>query len=505
MKKLVIMVAALALLVGLGTACGSKKEDASAAATLAAAQATGAAAKATEAAAAQAIAQATATAKAAQMPPAAPAATPTPPLPTATQKPTPTATSPRPTATSAVTATIPKTVTGEDQKPPVHYGTQAPPPVTEKGQDKLTPGEGLGLPFQPPAEGQGGELLPGGAPNPFLQLFPDLRRASAPDWLREGVRVTYRVKSASIAQVAGEEGSAGAGYAQYDLVALDNQTAVSSLKLYLDTGAAVVPSLVAPSLGIPGIGDYWIHPSALQTAERMANEELTVVHMPMTISGKTYQAVRFQYNTQGAEYVWMFDEASGLLLFYRHAIGTENDTHRQLTDATLVGRRQVRLPWRAESAPDWATAGSHLQYDGTYSVFTMGSLAASLPYAVSVEIKRVGAGWSEYEVSDYLYGRVNSTTRRVTGVAQIFDALWLPPEAVDTLRDGQVLDRDPITGAEVTVSRGGDGSITLTESGQAYRSALTYDERDGALVAVEQETTTGVATILIELQLSDRQ
>jgi hypothetical protein len=236
----------------------------------------------------------------------------------------------------------------------------------------------------------------------------------------------------------------------------------------------------------------------------VANEELAVVRMPTTVSGKTYQAVRFQYNTQGAEYVWMFDEASGLLLFYRHAIGTEDATHRQLTDATLVGQRQVRLPWRMGSVPDWVAAGGYLQYDGAYSVFTMGSPAASLPYAVSVEIKHVGAGWSEYEVSDYLYGRVNSTARRVTGVAQIFDALWLPPEAVGTLRDGQVLDRDPVTGAEVTVSRGGDGSITLTESGQAYRSALTYDERDGALVAIEQETTTGVATIVIELQLAER-
>ena len=50
MRKLVILAVALVLLAGLGTACGSKKGDASAAATLAAAQATGAAARATEAA-----------------------------------------------------------------------------------------------------------------------------------------------------------------------------------------------------------------------------------------------------------------------------------------------------------------------------------------------------------------------------------------------------------------------------------------------------------------------
>ena len=44
----------------------------------------------------------------------------------------------------------------------------------------------------------------------------------------------------------------------------------------------------------------------------------------------------------------------------------------------------------------------------------------------------------------------------------------------------------------------------LTESGEAYYTKLIYDGKDGTLLAVEQETTSGIATIHIALQLVER-
>ncbi len=64
------------------------------------------------------------------------------------------------------------------------------------------------------------------------------------------------------------------------------------------------------------------------------------------------------------------------------------------------------------------------------------------------------------------------------------------------------MDRDPVTGAEIAVSRGRGGSVTLTEAGQLYRTVLTYDA-EGVLRYIGQESQTGAAGAVIELWLSE--
>jgi hypothetical protein len=365
--------------------------------------------------------------------------------------------------------------------------------ITQGGQ----PGGGIPAEVAPDAAG----LDP---LNPFIHLFPELRRSPAPDWLQEGVRVTYYTQSASVAQAPGSEGSGGAGYAQYDLVALDQGSVVSSLKLYLDQGnGTVTPSLVLPSPGILGVGDYWIHPAALRNAEQVANEDLAVVRMPKVIGDTTFHTVRFQYQSDQGVHVWMFDQESGLMVFYRHEVGTEADTHRQLVDVTLVHWRLLELPWQGGTAPRWATRGTTLHYDGTYSVVIDGA-RTPLPYAISAQLTRCRPTWCEYKLTDHPYGGMGNVSTRVTGATQSFEGIWLPPQALNRLRDGQVLDRDPVTGAEVTVTRTRGGPITLTETGTLYRQSLTYDSQDGTLLALQTVTQVGVGTTVIDLQLTER-
>jgi len=413
--------------------------------------------------------------------PITPTYTPTATLEARAAPPSPTATVSEPME-QAATAQLPTATPSDSRTPP---GTSVPPVLA-------TPSGGFDL-----------AVIPGAEKARFLEVFPELHRSSGPEWLQEGVRVTYYVQSASIPR-AGEKGSSGAGYAQYDVVALTDGLVVSSLQFYLDTGDdVVVPSLTLPLFGVAGVGDYWIDPKALKDAERVADDELSVYRTATTIGGNQYKAVRFEYEKPEAKYVWMFDEASGLLLFYRHRIG-EEDAPRQLADSTLVERRQIAVPWEGGSLPGWVREGLHLRYRGSYSVWTIGSPAASLPYSTSVEVKRVGSNWCEYEVTDYLSGRRNTTARRVSGAAQISGAFWLPAEAIKALRAGRTLDDDPVTGAKTGASRGHRGTVVITESGEAYRTVLTYDERDGRLLRIEQQTNTGIATILIELQLVER-
>ena len=246
------------------------------------------------------------------------------------------------------------------------------------------------------------------------------------------------------------------------------------------------------------MGEYWVQPEVLRDAERAANDELAIVHMPTTISGRSYQAVRFEYRPPGATYVWMYDAASGVLLFYRHTIGPEEDP-QQSAQMILLGRRALNVPWRARSAPAWV-AGSALGYAGEIAVLTLGSPTATFPYAILAEPQGQAGRYVEYRVTQYTAGRLSGYTERVTGLAQLFDALWLPAEALG--RRG-LLDSDPLTGAQVTIAPGVGGSTVLTESAPVYRTILTYDGRSGQLLSLEEEKNTGLITTRITLRLAD--
>ena len=338
--------------------------------------------------------------------------------------------------------------------------------------------------------------------NALLTLFPELRAAPAPAWLAEGVRVTYYIQTAGA--IAGPDDATpyGAGFMQYDLIAVEARSTRAAWKFYLDRGGgSVTPSGAGMSRGIPGAGEYWVQPAVLRDAERVANDELAVVHMPATISGRDYQAVRFEYRPAGATYVWMFDAASGVLLFYRHTIGPEDDP-RQTAQMVFQARRALNVPWRAGSAPAWAL-GSALRYEGEVGVFTFGSPTATFPLAVAAEPQGGTSRYVEYRVSESTSGRLSNRAERVTGAAQLFDGFWLPPEALGTATRRAVLDSDPVTGARVTAAAGTGGSVVLTESAQAYSTVLTYDGRSGALLSLEQETNAGAVTTRISLRLTD--
>lgn len=356
-----------------------------------------------------------------------------------------------------------------------------------------------------PAAKPAADVPPEVSQNPFLILFPELARAPAPDWLDEGVRVTYRTQSATINQDPNAPGASGAGYMQYDLVAWDREVLAATWKLYLDSGEGpLLPATVGYSLGLAGVGEFWVSPTILPNAERVANNQLVVVHMPAQVNGQTYQAVRFQYADGKAQYVWMFDEKTGLLIFYSNAIGTENDARRQLTQVTLAGQRAIRVPWQGRTIPDWVRAGGSLRYDGSQGGMNFGTPLPELPQSVRADIKSRDLRWTRYDVVTGSPGALSTPSARITGVQQLFDGLWLSQEARDVLRDGQELDRDPITGARLSVARA-PATVTLIETVGTYSSSLTYDLADGVLSSIQTQSPLGAyTTIVVRLRLADR-
>jgi hypothetical protein len=372
-----------------------------------------------------------------------------------------------------------------DLTAPIPFGIQYPP---------------AGLLAQQPRKPFG---TPSADTNPFGALFPELKRAAAPTWLREATRVTYRIQSATIAQSDDVEGSSGAGWVQYDVVALAGGSAVNAVRYFADFGDGnAMPNQVGGLVSLPGYGDYWLSPKVLPNAERVASKELVVLRGPYEVEGQSYDAVRFQYETGGAKFAWVFDEASGILLFHSSDIGTDTSQTRQLSQMMLVKQRQVKLPWRTGAAPGWVRDGSQLRYKGTYATL----IPTVQPYVrdLAITVNATGAhdNWTEFSVNTTLAGQSGKGTQ-VTGAAQLFYGWWLAPEALAALKPGKVIDRDPVTGVQVAVSRGSGGNVVLTETGARFRTALTYD-KNGTLLSLDQELDQTATTIQVKLKLTGR-
>jgi len=353
---------------------------------------------------------------------------------------------------------------------------------------------------QTPAR-SGGDLKDAPQLHPMLRLRPELATSRAPGWLREGTRVVYQVMSATVVQDPNDTGSSGAGLLQYDLVAMDRSSAVSSVKFLLDPGTGgYTPSFVSYSLGVPGSGDYWVHPDSLKDAEALASDELTVGRVQTEAARGTYDAVRFEYRPQDAEYIWMFDEASGLLLFYRHSIELGGGK-RQMSSLNLVSVRQLDVPWAGATAPEWARPGATFAYSGSYTVTIPGVGPTSLAYAVQFEVRLAQERWWLCDVSQATAGAASTQSQRLSGASQLADALWIPPDGLQALRRGQVLDSDPTTGIEIVVAQVARDTVVLAETGSLHQASLVYDTREGILIGSEFESYSQTATTHTSLQL----
>lgn len=336
--------------------------------------------------------------------------------------------------------------------------------------------------------------------NNLVLLFPQLKRLPAPQWLREGVRVTYATASA----VIGSENPSGAmGYTQYDLVALDKTSAASTVNFIFDVGGEGVLSKapIAPALDIPGAGAYWLNPQVLKNAETVANANLTVTRMvDQDEAGHHYDVVRFQYDNDNTRTASVFDTKSGILVFFTQTIANNNGT-RSEAQMRLASQRQLKLPWQGRTMPTWLKAGHNFSYAGGETTLISGGYPLTLPSALTVALQQVGKRYTTATVTTYANNIASASTLQVSGMAQIVGSIWLPPEALSNkLRTGRI-DRDPLTGVEVSWQRNGNGNVIITETASGWTSLLTYDSRSGALLAFQNTRHVGVATLITKLVL----
>jgi hypothetical protein len=104
-----------------------------------------------------------------------------------------------------------------------------------------------------------------------------------------------------------------------------------------------------------------------------------------------------------------------------------------------------------------------------------------------MEAEAHGRDWVEFSVvsTQQMQGAPNippAKSELAFGRAEI-GGLWAGPAALGRLRQGQVLDEDPVTQMRTAVSRVDDASVVITASNAAGEVDSQYDKGTGMLIA----------------------
>jgi hypothetical protein len=181
-----------------------------------------------------------------------------------------------------------------------------------------------------------------------------------------------------------------------------------------------------------------------------------------------------------------------------------------LTTGWIVEAKDVDVPWKDTPAPPWVAQLQQLTYQGTLTTaMPSAGPPMSLPTTATLTPNARGRSWLRYTsawTTQGLYGMPAEQGQQVdTCGGATLGGLWLPPQAMRALQQGQVLDRNDVVHTTLTVTQAGGGTVTLTEMGQRHRTDWTYDASSGVLSAMSTSQQVGLATVTRRVQLARAQ
>jgi hypothetical protein len=301
-----------------------------------------------------------------------------------------------------------------------------------------------------------------------------------------------------------------------------------STKLYtLDTSInkcmfAVAGGLVAHA---GCVADYWIHPNALKHVQEVNAQGVRVLRMPYSVGGKRYNAIRFQSEDAAGYNARVYDLESGLLIYhgsraqgkpiYTPPIGGSGmagvgQGSTQLVTGWIVEVKDVDVPWKNATLPQWVGRFGQLSYTGVQTtVVAAAGSRLNRPMTTTITPKARGRDWvrfTNHGVIQSIGGMPPEQAQQegACGNATI-GGLWIPPEALGALRPRQVIERHDLIGTTTAVSSAGQGFVTITETGPLHRIDCTYDARTGILSALTLAQQIGIANITHSIRLAGQQ
>lgn len=376
--------------------------------------------------------------------------------------------------------------------------------------------------------------------NPSFLIYPGLRDAPSPDWVKPGLRLTFYAASATIPQsyvgglvqdpngrwvdpktgksyrMEGNASASGHGYTQIDVLALTDDAVVYDVRaLGIEGVDGPVRFISATGCTTPpgAAGDWWVNPDVLnQSVDNLNGPGVRSQRMPYKAAKKQYDAVWISTTTGNGSISYVIDLNGGMTLHTAtctssaggvtniNGVPTNVGGSTSLGQTTFIGMREIQVPWMGQPLPQSLSQVRELVYEGQSTVSIEG-VSTSIPMRAVVDIIGRGPDFIQIKKMTTLnYGNgvppEESTTVAVSGTSQILP-LCIPPRALANLRNGQEIDRDPFTMINTFVSfigqdQSGNQVVTLTEiiNDNAPRTDYVYDMRSGILSAVQMTDPT---------------
>ncbi len=313
------------------------------------------------------------------------------------------------------------------------------------------------------------------------------------EWILHSTGQTYTRRT--------QTGTSGSGWSQITVACIEGNKVVLQSSNYANAGRlgnnAPVPQGVSGSLAdLLDPGDYWMDPLKLASLRTSPARGLLITHVPWKAGDNRIDAIRVQV-VQGTTYsVHVYDAKTGLCVHVASSsVGAppklvgpgdfgQGDT--TITRNDLVSTRDISIPWAKEAVPDWVPPLRTLRYSG--SMISRGPLP-TVPNVLSLDLQALAHGrrWMQMSVrsTEQVQGAPGSvpvTSETAFGPSE-FGSLWVSPAALAQLRQGQVLDEDPVSRMRTVVSKADDVSVTITSANPAGEIDNQYDKRTGMLLA----------------------
>ena len=275
---------------------------------------------------------------------------------------------------------------------------------------------------------------------------------------------------------------------------------------------------IGPGARVPGgvVDGAWIHPALLARYDDQRLANLLILRGPYAVGGRQYNATAFAVPTPGASLSYVYDSETGILLSATSATagatspfsapGENAPTgNTQLTYTEFIGLRDRTLPGIGQPSPNWVAGTRTLRYGGVYNITNpVNPSTGSIDYAVQYQVQfgPHSRTWSPYQASSFVQTLGEQTP--VTSVTASTGLYWWDPAALASMRGGEVLDQDPVTGQQTAVAAVGGGqggnvvSIDTVLPGTVARAS--YDLGSGTLIAYETHAASSGTTIRLQLQ-----
>jgi hypothetical protein len=386
-------------------------------------------------------------------------------------------------------------------------------------------------------------------PSIMLPLVPAAAKADAPAIIKPGTRLIYFGMTASIPGQYGklvqddegewidkntgtkyrEEKITGSGAAAYNVLQvgyIGGGIAQLSGKVYtLDT--ATKKCTLGATTGLVGhagcAADYWINPDVLKQVKEVNADGVRILRMPYTVGGKTYKAIRFQRDDISGYQAKVYDLETGLLIYHGSRVQGPSvltppvggmagmgEGSSQVITGWLVEVRDIDVPWKNAPMPKWVGEFKQFTFRGVQtSVVAVANTRLNRNMTVTLTPKARGTGWLRFinkSVIESYPGMPPEQAQQdgACGSASI-GGLWIPPEELLKLRQGQLIERNDLVGTTITVTQTSADSVTLSETGPSHSINCTYSTKTGIMSAMTTNVQIGLAQIMQNLKLTNQQ